>query len=316
MMQINVYTMYRPAPSVVKKQLVRRLATKSLKNLATRGKRNINPNYVNTWILNRKFSYSSSLCTGKDLDPYSTYGESPIESDVEGSTQDLAARFTGDPSGLISEQTRKMESITEKSKLYIDELVQDRNMERSSLQDSELQEFDKNTKELVKEAELIYKDDLTTVAMIRDDALDLIDGQGRKHNSDYDSDYDSDTSVNRIQSQYANLDSDTVSLQNNHNNFIYNTLQNIPSNVNTHSSIEAGPSNLNPGINELHSLDATSKKRKHEDTDLESSAKITKMDNTMVSNKPQDLPVNNKSPLDYVLEKQMSDPYDFNDDID
>ena len=349
MMKFNIYPLYRPAPSVVKNQLVRNFATKRL--LFGENKTHLNVrlrelnfeiNLQNTFILNRKFTSSAPLCVNEDLekalDPYSTYAESPIESDVEGSTDKLADKFLGNPSGLIAEQTNKMESLTEKSKLFISELLQDRGLERSNLETSELEPFDKATRELIDDEGVLYQSELNRIATIRDDALDLINGRRRSHDSDYESDYESDSSLSRIQGEYANLDSNTREIENDHSRFISKALQNLPSNyanttldtgnhtsrdeptsnVETNSTVDAGSSNFKEGINDLEGVTGKNLKRNREDSEVESPAKKLKVDNSGMdtNNTPDNIPSNTQSPLDYVLEKQQSDPFDFSDDID
>lgn len=354
-MKFNIYPLYRPAPSVVRKQLLRKYATKKLllgennnsKNnlkldIRRLRKSNLHHNDQNSFVLNRTFASSTFFCVGdnleKSLDPYSSYAESPIESDVEGSTDKLADKYISNPSGLISEQTNKMERLTEKSKIFISELLQDRGLERSNLQASELEPFDKETRKLIDYEGELCKDELNRIAIIRDDALDLIDGRSRSHDSDYSSDYESDTSVSRIQGEYSSLDSNTREIQNDHSRFIYNALQNLPSNyanstldtendtsraepsknAQTNFEVEAGASNFNRAIKDFEGIADSSKKRRHDDTEVESPAKKVKVDNSVVDcNKtPDNISSNNQTPLDYVLEKQQSDPYDFTDDID
>ena len=126
--------------------------------------------------------------------------------------------------------------------------------------------------------------------------------------------------------------------KNDHSRFIYNALQNLPSNyanstldaendtsraepsknAQTNFSVEAGASNFNRGIKDLEGIADSSKKRKPDDTEVESPAKKVKVNNSVVdcNNTPDNIYSNNQSPLDYVLEKQQSDPYDFTDDID
>lgn len=337
-MTFNIYTIYRPAPSVVKKDLARRLASQR----SLLGKNNFAVKQQNTLVLDRKFTSSPYYFVNEDLeqgvDPYSTYGQSPIGSDVEESTEKLADKYIGNPSGLISEQTGKMESLSEKSKIFISELLQDRGLERSKLQPSELEPFDKETKEIIDGEGELSKSELNRIASIRDDALDLIAGRSRSHDSDYESDYESDTSVNRIQDEYSNLDSNTAEIINDHSRFIHSALQSLaynyandtldPQNFNsagepsstveTNTTVEAGPSNFNPAISDYDGITGPSKKRKREDTEVEISAKKPKVgDSTMdVDNAPSNIPSNNQSPLDYVLEKQQCDLYDISDDID
>lgn len=342
MVKFNVYPMYRPAPSVVRNELVRKAI---FTQFGSKGSVFIKNNYCfnkqNILVLNRNFSSSPYHFVNEDLeqgvDPYSTYGQSPIGSDVEGSTEKLADKYNGNPSGLISEQTGKMESLSEKSKIFISELMQDRGLERSKLQPSELEPFDMETKELINGEGELSKSELNSIAAIRDDALDLIAGRSRSQDSDYESDYESDTSVERIQGEYSNLDSNTAEIINDHSRFIHSALQNLPYNyanatldpqnftspgqpcstVETNSSVEAGPSNFNPGIIDSDGITGSSKKRKREDTDVEISAKNPKVgDSTYVNNAPANIPSNNQSPLDYVLEKQQCEPYDVSDDID
>jgi hypothetical protein len=354
-MKFNIYPLYRPAPCVVRAQLLRKYATKNsllgqnnnsknnLKlDIRRLGKSNLHHNDQSSFVLKRTFASSPFFCVGENLDPsldpYSTYGDSPIESEVEGSSHELADKYIGNPSGLISEQTNKMECLTEKSKIFISELLQDRSLERSNLQANELEQYDKDTRKLIQYEEELCKDELNRIAIIRDDALDLIDGASKSNGSDYSSDYESVTSESRIQGEYANLDSNTREIQNDHSRFIYNALQNLPSNyanstldaendtsraepsfnAQTNFSVEAGASNFNRAIKDFEGIAESSKKRKHEDTEVESPAKKVKVDNYVVdcNNTPKNISSNNQSPLDYVLEKQQSDPYDFTDDID
>lgn len=290
----------------------------------------------------RKFTSSPFVCVDEDLeqglDPYSTYLDSPIESDVEESSSALAEKYIGDPSGLMQEQTNKMESLTEKSKLFISEILHDRELERSKLQASELEGFDQDTREIINEEGNLYKSELNLIATITDDAIDLNNGRSRSHDSDYESDYESVTSENRVNGELGSLDSNTAELENDHTRFITNALERLESNyanttldtendtsciepasnVPTNTSVEAGPSNFSPAIKDSEVIAGSSKKRKLDDTEMEIPAKKVKVDNSGVETNDtlEDLPSNNQSPLDYVLEKQQSDPYDFNDDID
>ena len=191
---------------------------------------------------------------------------------------------------------------------------------------------------MIHDEEELCKDELNRIAIIRDDGLDLIDGRSRSYDSDYSSDYESVTSESRIQGEDANLDSNTREIQNDHSRFIYNALQNLPSNyanstldaendtsraepsknAQTNFLVKARALNFNRGIKDLEGIADSSKKRKPDDTEVESPAKKVKVDNSVVdcNNTPDNISSNNQSPLDYVLEKQQSDPYDFTDDID
>jgi len=322
--------MYRPAPSVLRKQFNRKITIKSLllgdNNNFRREIRKCNFALKNQMVFKRNFSSSRFFevdsYTEKDLDPYSTYAESPIDSDVEGSTDQLAEKYIGNPSGLISEQTNKMESISKKSKLFISEVLQDRVLERSNLQPSDLKTFDEETRNLIKDEGVLCKDELARVATIRDDALDLINGRNKSYASDYESDYESDTSVNRIRGEYSNLDNNTSEIKNDHQKFISDALKNLPSNLDN-ITFESGndTSHIEPSSNVKtdFSVEAGSgKKRDRDDGETDLPAKRVKVDSTnMVSNNtPDNIPSQNKSPLDYVIEKQQCDPYDFTDDME
>lgn len=130
-MKFNIYPLYRPAPCVLRTQLLRKYATKKLllgKNNNSKNnlkldmrrlrKSNLHHNDQNSFVLKRTFASSPFFCVDNNLeqslDPYSTYADSPIGSDVEGSTDKLADKYIGNPSGLISEQTNKNGTLNRK----------------------------------------------------------------------------------------------------------------------------------------------------------------------------------------------------------
>jgi hypothetical protein len=292
-------------------------------------------------------------------DPYKTYGESPIPSDIEESTSELALRFASNKSGFIEYQKNKMIDLLKKSQAYIAELISDRLEERATIQEStELKDFDSKTVEHIELEKETSIEELLALAMVRDTTLDLI---GKAHEgSDYDSDYESVSSRNRLDQEYNNFDSNDETQKLEHIAWINDRLATLPrsdsvsedsgsddpvsedpvsddpvfSDMGSEESIlerassntgvvEAG-SNNNSKNTEVDTIVASSSKRKRELSDSNG-------DESIVTKKPrldpsiespgdtapvENRPVDNRSPLDYVLDLQQSEPYDFTDDIE
>lgn len=295
-----------------------------------------------------------------ERDANNTSEQSPIESDVEESSAQLAEEFKHRPTQLIDRQTEKMSVLSEKSQTYLKEIMEDRAKERAEVPDDELENFDRQTKEIVQDEGEMFERDINTIARIRDDALDLLDNT-KLENSDYDSDYESQTS----QDKYNHLDNSDRNFKDDHNRFIQSILGTVAdtdsnaeefsdnsgensddesSDINIDPPVEAGPSNYweeTPVIETGHSSkrkrddsedesshkrkrddseDEISLKRKREDSEDESSHKKPKLEDFKDSPKDVDSDNNQsqdkRSPLDYVLDKQQSEPYDFTDDLD
>lgn len=294
---------------------------------------------VTSHIHHRSFSTSAHLNadpTNKLADhvsyPFKTYRESPIL-EIDQSTSNLASEFRSNQSGLIERKNNKMEKLVDKSKNYVTELLCDRKSDRSNIDPSDHKAFDKETRKLVKDREDLCSINLQTI-YTRDDALDLINPNHA--GSDYDSDYVFVKSQNRIDQEYNNLGPFENNLLATHRGFICDVLETLPftdsdsesSNSDDSQGYEcevsypglgvAGPSNYNnPWVDPFV---ANSNKRSRGDCEesevndlvITKKSKLEQPSTESPDKKDSD----NMRRLDYVLDKQLSEPYDFTDYLD
>jgi len=223
---------------------------------------------------------------------------------VEESTTRLAEEFKGKPSQFIKRQEDKMETILEQSKTNLQKIVEDRTNARPNVGVSSLEQYDNETKKMLDDENGNYNHKIEMVTSVRDTVLDLTDGlHENSPGSDFESDYDSPTSQTRIDAEYNDLDQKDAERLEYHKTFTDN-LKFINNSGNQDLTIQSDTSFNQP-------LEGSSKKRKHEQSDSEEAVtNLPKIPKTEASSS------DNRSPLDYVLDKQQSEGLDFTDDVD
>ena len=162
-------------------------------------------------------------------DPFTSYGDSPIPADVEGSTADLIETYHARQSDLITDKKAELLHHSEKSKMYLSELINDRDLDRSNLEGEDLKNYDRETRGLIKDESAAVQTELQTIIVTRDDVLSALNFTRRYSGSEYDSDYVSVTSKNRLNAEFNAIDAEDDQVKQNHNEFAESLLQRYPS---------------------------------------------------------------------------------------
>jgi len=249
--------------------------------------------------------------------------DSPNPEDTESSAA-LARTFNNRARDLILHVEQLMQDKTEQCEEYINQFVQERNEDRSLIEESELMDYDEVTRREVGIQRDLCHRELNDLAVARDDALDLMDHHSQSSVSDYGSDSGEDTRV------YNNIDNNEGNIRQSLNTEIDNITQRLETvggdlnslesrqinnssnpaseNVQLDSQLASDLSNILPGDN----TGDNSKKRKRSDSLDEGENKKRKLDDSSERSGESD----NQSPLDYVLDKQQSEMMDITDDIE
>ena len=154
-------------------------------------------------------------------DPFKSYAQSPIHSsDVEESSVQLSKQFVTRPNDLIDYSYGRQVALSEKSKTFGSEYMEDRSKLRCHLPPSEKKNFDKETKDVLLAERSASIEEINTISSNRDDALDLMIGnRGSNSGSDYESEYESDSSITRNNAKKDTLDSSDEKLINDHSSY-------------------------------------------------------------------------------------------------